>query len=198
TASGAIGPSSSARAASSSRAIPVTRSVRRASRAVTRVSGVDAAEELIGRKSFLGACRSSHAALGTACPGRLALTHHRPPFLRRALPPQGAPVPTARSFSPQGSPLRKGHPMTTDITPTGHGQTLHDPLDAAEVLARSRLSLHRVPVDRLILSAAGDGPSMLTSSSLRDMMCVGGEADLVRHLEIIGRRGAREVHALLV
>ncbi len=88
--------------------------------------------------------------------------------------------------------------MTTDITPTGQGQPLHDPLDAAEVLARSRLSLHRVPVDRLILSAAGDGPSMLTSSSLRDMMCVGGEADLVRHLEIIGRRGAREVHALLV
>lgn len=88
--------------------------------------------------------------------------------------------------------------MTTDITPSGHGRTLHGPLDPAEVLARTRLALHRVPVDRLILSSCGEGPSMLTSSSLRDLLCEGGEEDLVRHLQNVGRRGVPEVHALIV
>ncbi|MEY8655431.1 hypothetical protein [Brachybacterium paraconglomeratum] len=90
--------------------------------------------------------------------------------------------------------------MTTHITPADPGRHLGAADDPAELLAEARLSLHEAPADCLLLSgtAAPGRPSLITRSSLHDLLAPCGGENLRRHVRLVAERGAEGMHALIV
>ena len=90
--------------------------------------------------------------------------------------------------------------MTTHITPADHGRRPLETGDPAELLAQTRLCMREAPVDSLILTGSGGAavPSLITRSSLQDLLSPAGPRNLAMHLEHLRERGIRRVRALAV